>query len=369
MRNWLSRRRTFALCAVVLAGVCLLALVVGIERGREHARIMKADTAALSRCAPSVVSGRFGAAVTGPGEKEKSAAFCLVRAIAPISLNAYTVGGHGRLQVKDGWRLDALAAMRPVLAEVIAGHIDTVGSIYALDYQVAHQWAAAGQMNAFLVWLSRDQISYERVLRAQIAHTRTEIDTHINDQSALEATVSRESTTLGHLLEARAQSVIAQTGGTAKATEDFRVLVADGISLVPLPGHRPKAYGDYDRLGAQLAEQTERIQGQAHTSREPELFDDRAAADFIKQSLLGSWVAHVTPPRGSLANQSFAADGKIRPPAALTGKQWEDLADWLTSNSHLPSLGAITDSLLREAARQTAYTFVDQQGQHAEPSQ
>lgn len=84
-----------------------------------------------------MASERFRAAVTGPGEREKRAAFCVVRAIAGISLKAHTVGGHGRLEVKDGWRLEALAVMRQVLAEVIAGHVDTVGSIYALD--LAHE--------------------------------------------------------------------------------------------------------------------------------------------------------------------------------------------------------------------------------------
>ncbi|MCW2916385.1 MAG: hypothetical protein JWN52_4453 [Actinomycetia bacterium] len=365
MRNWLSRGRVFALCAVSLAAICLFALVVGIEQGRERARILKADAAALSRCAPSVASGRFRAAVTGPGTKEKDAAFCVVRAIAPVSVDGYTVGGHGRLEVKEGWRLEALAAMRPVLAEVVAGRIETVGSLYALDLPVAHAWARSDQMDAFLVWLSRDQVSYERVLRAQIAHTRTELDTYINDQGSLENIVSAESKTLGHLLEARAQSVIAQTGDTAKVSNNFRVLVADGISLVSLPGPRPNAYGDYDRLGAWLAERTEQIQGQALTSREPELFDEPAAADFINQSLVGSWVAHGTPPRESLTNQSFVADGRIRPLASLTEKQWEDLSAWLTNNTRLSSLGVITDSLLREAARETAGTFSNDQGQHA----
>jgi hypothetical protein len=143
------------------------------------------------------------------------------------------------------------------------------------------------------------------------------------------------------------------------------VLVADGISLVPLPGHRPNAYGDYDRLGGWLAERTEQIQGQSLTSREPELFDEPAASDFVNQSLVGSWVAHGTPPRGSLTNQSFVVDGRIRPLASLTGKQWEDLSAWLTNNTHLSSLGVITDSLLREAARETASTFSNDQGQHA----
>src|SRR4051794_12432013 len=99
-------------------------------------------------------------------------------------------------------------------------------------------------MDAFLVWLSHDQVSYERVIRAQIARIRTEFDTHIGGR-LLEDIVSRESKALGHLLEARAQSVIARTGSTAKVSRGFRVLVAGGIGLVPLPGPPPTTYGDY----------------------------------------------------------------------------------------------------------------------------
>jgi hypothetical protein len=363
MKSRFTRGRVFALFAVLVAVVLLFSLVAGIRQGRERVRIQKADSAAVSRCVPALAGSAFRAAITGPGEEHMRAAFCVVRALARVSLDGHTVGEHGRLQVKDRSRLDAMAAMRPVLAEFIAAHISTIGLIYAWGLPTSHPRAHSYELDAFLVWLSRDQASYERVLRAQIAHTRARIDADITDPGGLQTTVIEESATLGHVLEARAQSVIAQTGNPTPANQDFRDLVSEGIGLIPLPEHTPTTDNEYDQLGARLEQQT-----RTHPSggRSRETYDVAVASGFISDTLIASSVAH-----GTLhpTNLSFAPGGKFRPLTSLTGKQWEDLTDWLTLNSHVSSLSSSAEIQLRYAAQQTTSIFFnDHQTRRASPS-
>jgi hypothetical protein len=287
-----------------------------------------------------------------------------------------------KLTTADKPNLDAFSALRPHMAEVFANHIAKVNDIYSAAWSQDHRPQHPLMTNADLdhLWLeiARDSNAFKTLLVAQIAHARVNIEQTVDNPDALLNTAITEAEVLGHLLEARSQSVGAATNHLEKVNGELKQLLELGVGTLTFSGssrfgaaglaaqalvinQAKKQLTDY--LAKRLAEQPD-----------PTIFTPQSNTEAVDNLLtfmiVTARVKHGEYPRTELADRPFVKPGtkEIRPLHTLTDEEFQDFISWATVNMELPRLRANVGVATTQGANYTAGHYEDSRGHNVLPS-
>jgi hypothetical protein len=331
------------------------------------------------------------AAMSGQGPESEKLTFQAGDIIADDARKLFTVEPGGKIKISDGDHIDNLSALRPIMGEIFAAHIDKMKQIFSAGAGGDGRFSTpmnAADLDYLLLDLSRDGSAFTALLNAQVGHARSAIDNAVaKDPSHLGDVLSDEVDVFGHLLEARGQTVLAETRRVEGINAEFASMVAEGIGYVPIPysgkiGSLAKgalgeligsgassAYhdftkGQYDKFGNWLTKSAEAkpISGITIPTTDAE-----SVQRLVNQMIISSTLTHGRYESSDLAGKSFATNEhppQLRPLNSLTGQQYENFMDWTTHHSHIRFEETWSNQILLNSMETTALHYASSDGQH-----
>ncbi|MEV4354074.1 DUF6571 family protein [Nonomuraea sp. NPDC049625] len=280
-----------------------------------------------------------------------------------VSLNA-----DGKVELKDPSELDRLSGIRDNMGRVLAEHSGDIVSSYYKNYarlkdselvgfvggQAVARFTKA-DLDLVMLDVAADDKGYQAMLLGQIAHMRGKIDEALatRNKDMLGNVIANDAKTLGHLVEARRQALVARGQEADAADEALRKLVQEGIGLVPIPFAQQagkvglKAAGTiyenfvkegYTKAGDWLMEQSEHAGGKTGKAYSEAASNEEAVEQLLKQMIESSAVAHEAYRNGDLKRSFVIGDPpRVKDPLQMTKDEYDEFADWIVQNSTVPA--------------------------------
>jgi hypothetical protein len=331
------------------------------------------------------------AAMSGQDSESERLAFEAGDIIAGDARKLFTVNSDGKMLISDPAHIDDLSALRPLAGEIFASHMEKINRIFSAGAAGAQRFSTpmdTADLDYLLLDLTRDGSAFTALLKAQVGHAKGAIDNAVaRNPSHLNDVLVGEIEVFGHLLEARGQTVIAETGRIEGINAEFRNMVAEGIGYIPIPysgkiGNLAKgalgdligsnasgaydqfAKGQYDKFGNWLAKSAEAkpVSGIAVPATDLE-----SVQRLINQMIISSTLTHHNYEPVGLAGQSFATNGhppQLRSLDSLTGLQYEDFVAWTGDHSRVRFEQNWSNVTLLNSTLLTAMHYTSSDGQH-----
>ncbi|MFD0856953.1 DUF6571 family protein, partial [Actinomadura adrarensis] len=248
----------------------------------------------------------------------------------------------------DDKQVDALSGLRPHVADMLATHIVKVNGLYGdfiLGKDRTHAPVTDVDLDYVLLDLSRNADAFSTVLKAQIAHAKSEIDRAVasGDRLRLTNAIVANGQVFGHLLEARNQTILAEGGRVDAANKQLKDMVAMGLGLVvnagaEVVGRKGGAPAEYayqntvQKMFEALAAQAIKPLEQKPNATLAKPTDNAEAIEALfGQMLVSSLVTTRNIDPKELKGKSFAEGDPPRIRGSLTPDQYSELLRWADS--------------------------------------
>ncbi|WP_344596693.1 DUF6571 family protein [Actinomadura vinacea] len=262
--------------------------------------------------------------------------------------------------------LAVLSGLRPYTADILATHIRKVNDIYGtfiLGAKRADAPVTDVDLDYVLLDVSRDANAFDKLLKAQIAHAKVDIQSAVGtgNRDRLNGAVVANAQIFGHLLEARNQTVLAEGGRVEAANKQLQANVSSLLGLVgnagaEIVGQRGGAPAQMaydatiqavlDKISAQAVKPFE--EQPADITMEPKNNTEAIEALF-GQLLVSSLITHNKADPNDLKGEPFATDDdppRLRPLDSLTPDEYEKLLQY--SRNKFPTIRALQGDALKE---------------------
>ncbi|NEA29625.1 hypothetical protein [Actinomadura bangladeshensis] len=279
---------------------------------------------------------------------------------------------------------DELSGLRPAMATVLVAHLEKLHDIVRLSDNTKNSGSTGltGQdLDYLLVDVTRDAGAYERLLTGQIAHTKLAIDRTVAENGELSDAITGEGRMLGHLLEARNQSVGAEEGRLAEDLNRMRKYVGFSVGLVPIaptmiaeriPGGGKAAEAAMLQLTGKMTDvAAKRLADKGDQRILASTTETEAVEQLFNQMILSSMVAHGRLDGPDLAGQPFATKGphpRVRPIESMSDAELERFLYWAEGRLHLGSIAGDVQTTIRNGREKTAGHYKGSDGKSVTPS-
>ncbi|KAB2351659.1 hypothetical protein [Actinomadura rudentiformis] len=324
-------------------------------------------------------------AAAGQDEVSERLAFTAGKILADDAKDLFAVK-DGHVSIKDQEKLDALSALRPSMAQVLATHIEKVNDVYqSFRYNSPSGSTPMNDVDLdyLLLDIARDANAFDILLKAQIAHAKLSIDRSVTRNSRhLESTIVREGWMFGHLLEARNQSVWGENARLAADLQQIQGYVSLGLGFASdkveqgISTRAPAAGQAYritvsqvmNTLTAWLARRMAEKPNDAILAPKS---NTEAVEKLINQMIATSLITHHRYNPKDLRGQPFATseeDPKIRSLESMDGRQFEAFLAWANDRVGLSKLGHIAKGSIREGMEEVTGHYKNSAGQNVLPT-
>ncbi|RBQ21896.1 hypothetical protein DP939_04270 [Spongiactinospora rosea] len=291
----------------------------------------------------------------------------------------FGVGDDGELTIADPAGLARVAPLRLPLAAALAARIGDLTDAFVNHGRLGT--LPSERLDRLLAFVNRDEAAFDLLVRAHAEHMRAALNTIPDLGSALErgdfdgdGTLSaaerahllnrhftnrivEEARLFGHLLETRAQALVA-AGQDAKRTDDsLRTMVRDSLGLLPLPGATlagtlaKGAFGDFLTKGHEKLTTTGYDQIAKHMAGtsgmpldmayEDLSHNERAVERLTEQMIITTMLTNGMFDDDSVQGRTFATGGDpatIKPIKTMTSDEFRDFLKWARRNSEVSDL-------------------------------
>ncbi|MDF5751819.1 hypothetical protein [Spongiactinospora sp. TRM90649] len=330
-------------------------------------------------------------ALTGQDPTSRTLSAEAAEVVSAHLSGVFTVGDDGDLAIADRARLDRLAPLRQPLAAALAARVaDLTDAI--LDHGRLGRLGVE-ELDRLLAFVNSDDTCFELLIRAHTEHMRAALNDvpsftgadglarfDFDENGEIGGTerlfalnrhltnrVVEESRLFGHLLETRAQALVASGLDAKKTDESLRTMVRDSLGLLPLPGAThlgtlaKSAFGDLLTAGYTKLTETGYDQIARHFASDPRLPLDEAYKDIAdndgaierltEQMIIATALSHGAFDDIPLEHRTFAEGhpAAIKALQTMTQDEYRDFLKWARQNSE-------TSDLLERARDTTANT-------------
>ncbi|RSN02469.1 hypothetical protein DMB42_35815 [Nonomuraea sp. WAC 01424] len=357
------------------------ALLAAAARGREPAQALLADRDLLTYLMhdrrPQWAMGDHGeslgrameAAMSGQDDLSKTLAVMATQIYADDVRPHVSLDEDGKVAFADPSELDDLSGIRDNMGHILGDHADDIAAAFyknaprAADGELTssnegHYIARFGAADLDLVVLdlAADDGAYNNLLMGEIGHMRRDVDEAImtGNETMLKNVVTNDARSLGHLMEARKQTLIARGQEADAADAKLMELVETGIGEIPIPGANlvgkvgieaaKAAYENfvkdgYTSAGKWMLDQAGH--GGGHTTRNVAegAKNEEAIDELVRQMLESSAVAHEHYDHGKLDGRPFVVGDppRIKPPASMNNDEYDAFLEWMERHTTIPS--------------------------------
>ena len=265
----------------------------------------------------------------------------------------------GALELRTGDKktMDALSGLRPHVANLLSTHIVKVNDLYRTFILGANRTNAPvtdADLDYVILDLSRNSDAFSTLLKAQIAHTKADIDRAAGgDRTRLTNAIVVNGQIFGHLLEARNQTTLAEDDRVEAANEQLRNMVSSGVGLISDVGSEAvakrggtagaMAYENtvHKALEALALQAAKRYEEQPDKTLTKPTTNTEAIESLFGQLLISSFLVSGKVDSRNLEGKSFATDDRpprLRPLDSLTPRQYDELSRWVDERFRISEL-------------------------------
>jgi hypothetical protein len=308
------------------------------------------------------------AAMKGSDAESKKLTVMATQMLADVVRPHVSRTSSGDLEITDPSSLDELSGIRDNMGRILAEHSDDMTSSYydknprlpdnELVGNVYGENTARfnpADLDLALLEVAADEKGYRAALLGQIAHIRGKIDRAlaVGNESWLTNVIMNDTTTLGHLVEARRMALVSRGQEADAADEALGKLVQDGIGLVPIPFaqqvgkvgikvadsiYESFVRNGYAKAGEWLVQQSGHAGGKTGKAFGEAASNEMAVQQMLKQMIESSAVAHEAYHRNNLTGPFVIGDPpRVKPPVGMNRGEYESFSRWMVENSTVPA--------------------------------
>ncbi|MFI7695068.1 hypothetical protein ACIBQ6_38790 [Nonomuraea sp. NPDC049655] len=357
------------------------ALLAVAARGREPAQALLADRELLTYLMhdrrPQWAMGDHGESLGRAMEAAMKGQDDLSKALAVLATQIYaddvrphvTLDEAGKVVFADPSELDDLSGIRDNMGRILGDHADDLSAAFyknaprAADGELTSDNAGhsigrfgAADLDLVTLDLAADDRAYDNLLMGEIGHMRRDVDEAImtGNETMLKNVVTNDARSLGHLMEARGQALIARGQEADAADAELMKLVEMGIGEIPVPGAglvgkagieaAKAAYENfvkdgYTSAGKWMLDQAGH--GGEHTVKNvAEGAENEEVVDqLVRQMLESSAITHEHYDHKQLEGQPFVVGDppRVKPPASMNHDEYDAFLQWMERHTTIPS--------------------------------